>query len=238
MPTYESYPNPDHAPCQFSGVVRAKNWYWWLEPVDLENEPERQQEERRDFSFTEEQEAMAVDAIREAPAIWRCGHCQYKERRKFLAAIAGTLGVPTANLEGWWKGVRDWFVRLSRKKSGQAAKPLTDREQWIVQNIKFFMPQARASEGAGQPMASLPLTTTTTTTQADSDVSEVEVEAAAEMAAEVDDLEGLEENAARAASAPGPAAPRPKKRHCLDLDPEMTSRPGWSGPLKQIQPSY
>ena len=54
---------------------------------------------------------------------------------------------------GWWKSIKDWYVRLNKVKSGQAAKRYTDREQFILDNCKFYRTQLPSTVSA--PMASL-----------------------------------------------------------------------------------
>ena len=96
--------------------------------------------------------------------------------------------------------MRDWFVKLTKKKSGQEAKKLTDREQFVVDRLAFYKPQGRAS--VSQPM--LPLQRTSAA-RASSEESGDEV--AADQEEGEADLGHLEETAAREAS-----RPKPKKR--------------------------
>ena len=65
----------------------------------------------------------------EGEGVWRRGSANYKRRMEIWAAKGLEFGLTGEYLEGWWKSIRDWFVKLSRKpSSGSAAKKLTDRE--------------------------------------------------------------------------------------------------------------
>ena len=51
---------------------------------------------------------------------------------------AKELGVTLKHLQNWWKNVKDWYVKLSKKTSGQASKVLTERDKWVLKNIAFY----------------------------------------------------------------------------------------------------
>ena len=110
---------------------------------------------RQDYSLTQEQEEDLVEWMRENEGVWRRGHRLYKTRRTLWAVKAEQFGVTIEHLEGWWKSVKDWFVKLMKKKSGDARKKLTDRELWILDHISFYTPQLRSNEGESQPMSHL-----------------------------------------------------------------------------------
>lgn len=144
--------------------------------------------------------------MRKNEGVWRRGHRLYKSRRTLWAVKAEQFGVTIEHLEGWWKSVKDWFVRLLKKKSGEARKKLTDRELWIVDNISFYTPQLRSNEGQSQPMSHLQHQDLHTQSLSeprphDSD-SESSQQSSQQPAADEDQsLEGLESSSARQAHA-------------------------------------
>ncbi|KAH3697788.1 hypothetical protein DPMN_085298 [Dreissena polymorpha] len=46
------------------------------------------------------------------------------------------VGIHVEHLEQWWKGLNDWYVRLSKKTIGQATKMLTKRLTWVLQHCR------------------------------------------------------------------------------------------------------
>ena len=48
------------------------------------------------------------------------------------------MQVTLIHLQNWWKNVKDWYVRLRKRASGQAAKQLTDRDKWVLRNLAFY----------------------------------------------------------------------------------------------------
>lgn len=51
---------------------------------------------------------------------------------------AAELGISEGHLECWWKGVKDWHVKLIKKRSDQATKIHTERENWVLKNVAFY----------------------------------------------------------------------------------------------------
>ncbi|KAG0730538.1 hypothetical protein GWK47_028029 [Chionoecetes opilio] len=51
---------------------------------------------------------------------------------------AKELGISLKHLQNWWKNVKDWYVKLSKRTSGQATKMLTERDKWVLKNIAFY----------------------------------------------------------------------------------------------------
>lgn len=41
-------------------------------------------------------------------------------------------------LKGWYKDLRDQFVKLRKEKSGAGARRLTYREEWVLQRFQFL----------------------------------------------------------------------------------------------------
>ncbi|KAG0699576.1 hypothetical protein GWK47_025779 [Chionoecetes opilio] len=51
---------------------------------------------------------------------------------------AKELGIILKHLQNWWKNVKDGYVKLSKRTSGQATKMLTERDKWVLKNIAFY----------------------------------------------------------------------------------------------------
>ena len=100
-----------------------------------------------------EQEDRLLKWMAKHDEVWRRGHRLYKKRKEIWGAKAAELGVSVEHIMGWWKSIKDWYVRLNKVKSGQAAKRYTDREQLILDNCKFYRTQLPSTVSA--PMASL-----------------------------------------------------------------------------------
>ena len=49
-----------------------------------------------------------------------------------------TMGKSVEHLQGWFKSLRDTNTRLDRKKSGDGASELTQRERWVKANFNFL----------------------------------------------------------------------------------------------------
>ncbi|KAG0720306.1 hypothetical protein GWK47_048787 [Chionoecetes opilio] len=49
----------------------------------------------------------------------------------FVGDEGQELGISLKHLQNWWKNVKDWYVKLSKRTSGQATKMLTERDKWV-----------------------------------------------------------------------------------------------------------
>lgn len=103
---------------------------------------------KRQFSLEVEQEERLLEWMTEHEEVWRRGHRLYKKRNEIWGAKAADMGVSVEHILGWWKSVKDWYVRLNKVKSGQAAKKYTDREQFILDNCKFYKTQLPSTSSA------------------------------------------------------------------------------------------
>jgi len=41
-------------------------------------------------------------------------------------------------LSKWFEGLRDQYTKLHKRKSGDGSPMFTERQQWILDNLKFF----------------------------------------------------------------------------------------------------
>ena len=59
-------------------------------------------------------------------------------KMKLWEEKAISVGLTKGQLDTWYKSMRTSFGKLTQKKSGQAAKNLTEREQWILRVFDFL----------------------------------------------------------------------------------------------------
>lgn len=126
--------------------------------------------------------------VRENEMLWRRGHRNFRDSKgkkalwddkasQLMEEFPGEE-FSGEKLLGWWKSMHTWYVKLLKKKSGQAARMHTDREVVIIEQCKFYerevkhkgaapmkslalAPQAQAPEASGsesEEEAQLPLT--------------------------------------------------------------------------------
>ena len=96
---------------------------------------------KRNLSFEAKMEEDLMEWMAEHDEVWRWGHHLYKTRKQIWAAKTDEMGLPLEHIMGWWKSIKHWYVRLTKNKSGQAAKKYTDREKFIVDSLQFYQTQ-------------------------------------------------------------------------------------------------
>ena len=82
-----------------------------------------------------------LDFIRENPMLWNVKMTDYRnkdKKNKIWNDQAELVGRNSENLKGWFRSLRDTHTRLDKKKSGDGASNLTEREQWIVTEFAFL----------------------------------------------------------------------------------------------------
>ena len=127
------------------------------EPVIAVAAPEKAPKKKNAaYTLEEKMEDEMIEWVRDNEAVWRRGHRMYKQRAELWRSKSNEVGIPVERLEGWWRSMRDWYVRLTRTKSGDAIKKLTDREAWVLQRLSFYCRQMKASDGVSEPMGPLP----------------------------------------------------------------------------------
>ena len=90
------------------------------------------------WSFSAEKEMELVEWLKANSFLWLRSSKDYHRKREAWAAKALELGVELKHLTNWWKNIKDWYVKLSKKTSGQAAKQLTTRDKWVLTHIAFY----------------------------------------------------------------------------------------------------
>lgn len=48
------------------------------------------------------------------------------------------LYIPVTDIDGWWKGMRDTFTKLTKTKSGDALEDLPYKQNWILTKFAFL----------------------------------------------------------------------------------------------------
>lgn len=105
-----------------------------------------EKKQRKTFTLAPENEDIVFEWLQENEMLWRRGHKLFKDttRKKALwETKARELEVTAEHLQGWWRGMHTWYVKLHRVKSGQAAKKLTDREMHVLQKCAFYEGEIR-----------------------------------------------------------------------------------------------
>ena len=92
------------------------------------------------WSIPDHQEADLVEWLQANPYLWLRSTKDYHRKRAAWDQKAQELDIPLNHLQNWWKNVKDWYVKLSKKTSGQGAKNkvLTQRDNWVLKNIAFY----------------------------------------------------------------------------------------------------
>ena len=84
-----------------------------------------------------------VEWLRANQYLWLRSTKEYKKKKDAWQMKAEELDIKLVHLEKWWKNLKDWYVKLKKKKSGQSTKPLTGREKWVLKNLSFYHTQVQ-----------------------------------------------------------------------------------------------
>ena len=90
------------------------------------------------WSLPEETEQNLVEWLQGHSYLWLRSTKDYHKKKAAWEMKAEEIGVSYQHLQNWWKNIKDWYVKLSKKTSGQATKQLTDRDKWVLKNIAFY----------------------------------------------------------------------------------------------------
>lgn len=86
-------------------------------------------------------EELMLEFIRENPVLWNVKMTDYrrKDKKEKIWEDQAQLMEKTADtLKGWFRSLRDTHTRLDKKKSGDGAPYLTEREEWIISKFVFL----------------------------------------------------------------------------------------------------
>ncbi|RVE75389.1 hypothetical protein OJAV_G00016210 [Oryzias javanicus] len=93
---------------------------------------------KKSWSIEEKVEEEILKWLRANPYLWMRSKKGYKKKKAAWERKAAELGISEGHLECWWKGVKDWHVKLTKKARGQATKIYTERENWVLKNVAFY----------------------------------------------------------------------------------------------------
>ena len=96
--------------------------------------------------LTDEEENSMLEFLEEHPLLWDIKLTDYRrtdKKNKLWDEQAAKLGKTADYLKGWFKSLRDNYTRLDKKKSGDGAPELTEREQWVKSSFGFMKPATR-----------------------------------------------------------------------------------------------
>ena len=90
------------------------------------------------YSLSLEQEEIVVEWLQGNDFLWLRSSRDYAKKKAAWENKAQELGISLQHLEKWWKNTKDWYVKVKKGKSGQGAKRLTERDKWLLTNLKFY----------------------------------------------------------------------------------------------------
>ena len=79
-----------------------------------------------------------VEWLRANSYLWLRSTKDYKRKKEAWQHKVDELNIQLIHLEKWWKNLKDWYVKLKKKTSGQACKPLTGRDKWVQSSLSFY----------------------------------------------------------------------------------------------------
>ena len=106
----------------------------------------RQQNKQKKSKTTQfwlrvEDEQVMCDFLHDNTMIWDIKTNDYRrvdKKAKLWEDQAQSMGQTVEHLQGWFKSMRDIHTRLLKKKSGDGAPELTEREHWLLRNFVFL----------------------------------------------------------------------------------------------------
>jgi hypothetical protein len=96
---------------------------------------------KKDWSLEAAVEEEVIEWLKGNPYLWMRSKKGYKQKRAAWDMKAQELNISFEHLEQWWKNIKDWYIKLSKKTSGQAIKMLTERENWVLKHCGFYKGQ-------------------------------------------------------------------------------------------------
>ncbi|XP_028408166.1 uncharacterized protein LOC114530749 [Dendronephthya gigantea] len=80
-----------------------------------------------------------LEFIMDNPVLWNVTDYRRKDKKeKIWEEQAHQMNKTVDMLKGWFRSLRDTHTRLDKKKSGDSAPNLTEREQWILSKFAFL----------------------------------------------------------------------------------------------------
>ena len=90
------------------------------------------------WSLPDVTEEDLVEWLRGNSYLWLRSTKDYKRKKESWQMKAEELNISLEHLQKWWKNLKDWYVKLLKKTSGQASKTLTGRDRWVLNSLNFY----------------------------------------------------------------------------------------------------
>ncbi|XP_075338653.1 uncharacterized protein LOC142398502 isoform X3 [Odontesthes bonariensis] len=87
------------------------------------------------------EEELMLEFMIDNPMLWNVKMTDYRrkdKKNKIWEDQAQLMEKTVDTLKGWFRSLRDTHTRLDKKKSGDGAPDLTEREQWILSKFGFL----------------------------------------------------------------------------------------------------
>ena len=98
------------------------------------------------YTLDTNEEMSMLEFLQENPMLWDIKLTDFRrtdKKNKIWDEQSKRLDKTPEYLKGWFKSLRDIYTRLDKKKSGDGAPDLTEREQWIKDNFSFMKAATR-----------------------------------------------------------------------------------------------
>ena len=86
-------------------------------------------------------EEEMVNWVKDNPVLYNKGAEYYKrgvDKKQLWADKAKEVGIPLADLQKWYETNRTRYGKISKRKSGDGARQLTPRQQWVLKSFDFL----------------------------------------------------------------------------------------------------
>jgi hypothetical protein len=125
------------------------------EPVDSQSKSKKRKA-KISYQVKANDETKLFEWIEGEEFLWNHLKSNYKNTQMKAARWeekGQELGYTGAHLKGWWSQMRDMWTKIHQTKSGQAAKPLSDRAIYIQQNMHFLSRVVRHHAQSVRPVS-------------------------------------------------------------------------------------
>jgi hypothetical protein len=98
------------------------------------------------YALDSDEEKLMLEFLQENPMLWDIKLTDYRmtgKKNKLWEDQGAKLDKSADYLRGWFKSLRDNYTRLHKKKSGDGARELTEREHWVKDNFSFLKAATR-----------------------------------------------------------------------------------------------
>ena len=110
-------------------------------PGPVSPNPKKKRAKKTACALDENEETLMCEFIRENDILWDIKKTDYRrvdKKAKLWEDQAAVLGKSVEHIQGWFKSFRDTHTRLHKRKSGDGAPEITEREAWVLKNFDFL----------------------------------------------------------------------------------------------------